>query len=346
MKHWHIKELSEQTKISVRMLRHYDKIGLLEPSYREPNGYRCYTAPDLAKLEQIIALKYFGFNLGTIKTMLEKHTDVYAHLQTQQLILKKEAEHFKQVYDCLTQVIDGLASSKSPDSQHLIKLIEEFTMTEGIREKLKASWAGKHLTSEQFEAYLHLYEQFPKEFAEKDKLIADINENRLGDPEGAEAERAIEKMHAIGKKMREHYVENMKLGVSMMESIRSGQLTSLELTTEGMHWLAKAGLAYWLKRWNGLYDKIVAHKQEKPEGKAGKTLAHAWRVLMTEYCSAGSKDFAMGILLWQELARQDDEIKKLKTLPTAQEMIQRCHIKILFDPDASAWIIQALDYHA
>ena len=41
MKVWHIKEISDLTKTSIRMLRHYDKIGLLVPSYREPNGYRC-----------------------------------------------------------------------------------------------------------------------------------------------------------------------------------------------------------------------------------------------------------------------------------------------------------------
>ena len=72
MKVWHIKEISELTKTSIRMSRHYDKIGLLEPSYRESNGYRCYTAPDLAKLQQIVALKYFGFNLSIIKNILQK----------------------------------------------------------------------------------------------------------------------------------------------------------------------------------------------------------------------------------------------------------------------------------
>jgi len=80
MTEWHIKEISDLTKTSIRMLRHYDKIGLLKPSYRSANGYRCYTAQDLAKLQQIIALRYFGFSLETVKTILQKHHNIYAHL--------------------------------------------------------------------------------------------------------------------------------------------------------------------------------------------------------------------------------------------------------------------------
>lgn len=96
MKKWHIKELSDLTNTSIRMLRHYDKIGLLTPSYREANGYRCYTAPDLAKLQQIVALKYFGLSLNTIKTILEKHTNIYAHLQAQQQVLKRKGFIYKK----------------------------------------------------------------------------------------------------------------------------------------------------------------------------------------------------------------------------------------------------------
>ena len=69
MAQWRIKEISDLTKISVRTLHHYDKIGLLKSSMRESNGYRWYSEGDLAKLQQIIALKFFGFSLGQIKTM-------------------------------------------------------------------------------------------------------------------------------------------------------------------------------------------------------------------------------------------------------------------------------------
>ena len=69
MAQWRIKEISDLTKISVRMLRHYDALGLLKPSMRTSSGYRLYSEADLATLQQINALKFFGFSLSQIKTM-------------------------------------------------------------------------------------------------------------------------------------------------------------------------------------------------------------------------------------------------------------------------------------
>ncbi|STX51758.1 transcriptional regulator [Legionella busanensis] len=91
----YIKEISELAQTSTRTLRHYDKIGLLKPSFREANGYRCYTKPDLAKLQQIIALNYFGFSLKIIKDILQKAHNIYTHLQAQQKVLKKQKEHLQ-----------------------------------------------------------------------------------------------------------------------------------------------------------------------------------------------------------------------------------------------------------
>ncbi|HBS48394.1 TPA: hypothetical protein DEO28_00235 [Candidatus Dependentiae bacterium] len=73
MAQWLIKEISDLTKVSVRMLHHYDKLGLLKPSVRASNNYRYYSEQDLAKLQQIIALKFFGFGLGQIKNILQKN---------------------------------------------------------------------------------------------------------------------------------------------------------------------------------------------------------------------------------------------------------------------------------
>src|SRR5665213_1876450 len=135
MTEWRIKEISDLTKTSIRMLRHYDKIGLLNPSYRSSNGYRCYTAQDLAKLQQIIALKYFGFSLGTINTILQKHHNIYAHLQAQQQVLKEQSVHLQQVNDALGDILKRLSPSETPNWNDLITLIERYRMTENLRDK-------------------------------------------------------------------------------------------------------------------------------------------------------------------------------------------------------------------
>jgi DNA-binding transcriptional MerR regulator/effector-binding domain-containing protein len=59
-------------RVSVRMLRHYDAIGLLRPAHVDPHsGYRYYVAAQLRVLNRVIALKDLGFTLQQVKSMLE-----------------------------------------------------------------------------------------------------------------------------------------------------------------------------------------------------------------------------------------------------------------------------------
>src|SRR5437762_5307744 len=59
-------------RVSVRMLRHYDAIGLLRPAHVDPaTGYRSYQAAQLAELNRIVALKDLGFTLEQVRAMLD-----------------------------------------------------------------------------------------------------------------------------------------------------------------------------------------------------------------------------------------------------------------------------------
>jgi DNA-binding transcriptional MerR regulator len=52
-----IGEFARHGRVSVRMLRHYDAIGLLRPASVDPDsGYRFYRAGQLAELNRIIYL--------------------------------------------------------------------------------------------------------------------------------------------------------------------------------------------------------------------------------------------------------------------------------------------------
>ena len=66
-----IGEFARHGRVSVRMLRHYDAIGLLRPaSVDADTGYRFYQAGQLAELNRIIALKDLGFTLGQVQAIL------------------------------------------------------------------------------------------------------------------------------------------------------------------------------------------------------------------------------------------------------------------------------------
>jgi DNA-binding transcriptional MerR regulator len=64
-------------RVSVRMLRHYDAIGLLRPAYvDEMTGYRSYDAEQLSRLNRIVALKELGFTLQQVQTILDDKVSV------------------------------------------------------------------------------------------------------------------------------------------------------------------------------------------------------------------------------------------------------------------------------
>ena len=66
-----IGEFSRLSRISVRMLRHYDEIGLLAPDTVDPEtGYRYYSEEQLAAASRITALREMDFSLAAIGEML------------------------------------------------------------------------------------------------------------------------------------------------------------------------------------------------------------------------------------------------------------------------------------
>jgi DNA-binding transcriptional MerR regulator len=67
-----IGDFARHGRVSVRMLRHYDAIGLLRPAHADPvTGYRSYEAGQLARLNRIVALKDLGFTLAQVRSILD-----------------------------------------------------------------------------------------------------------------------------------------------------------------------------------------------------------------------------------------------------------------------------------
>lgn len=64
-----IGELAKQTRVSVRSLRHYDEMGLLE-SRRQANGYREFDEGAVNRVRKIRALIKNGFNVEDIRPMV------------------------------------------------------------------------------------------------------------------------------------------------------------------------------------------------------------------------------------------------------------------------------------
>jgi DNA-binding transcriptional MerR regulator len=72
-----IGDFARHGRVSVRMLRHYDAIGLLRPAHVDPvTGYRSYEARQLSRLNRVVALKDLGFSLQQVQSILDDKVSV------------------------------------------------------------------------------------------------------------------------------------------------------------------------------------------------------------------------------------------------------------------------------
>jgi DNA-binding transcriptional MerR regulator len=68
-----IGDFSRLVQVSVRMLRHYDRLGLLRPIQVDADtGYRYYGVHQMARLNRILALKDLGLSLAQIADVLDQ----------------------------------------------------------------------------------------------------------------------------------------------------------------------------------------------------------------------------------------------------------------------------------
>lgn len=102
-----IGEFSKFCCISTRMLRHYDRIGLLHPAATDgQNGYRYYDSGQIAAFQRIEKLKRYGFSLAEIKRLL---TLTEAELNTQILLqyerVKNQTASLTETLTCMERDI-------------------------------------------------------------------------------------------------------------------------------------------------------------------------------------------------------------------------------------------------
>lgn len=101
-----IGEFSKLSRISIRMLRHYDEIGLLVPDNTDFfTSYRYYSESQLPIAGRITALKDMGFSLAVISEIMKTYDDSEALVrfleikQAEEIYHVKEAKHRLQLLE-------------------------------------------------------------------------------------------------------------------------------------------------------------------------------------------------------------------------------------------------------
>lgn len=126
---WRIGELARATRVTVRALHHYDRMGLLVPSARTAGGHRCYTGGDVRRLHMILALRGFGLSLRDIAATLAAGAEDQREILARQLAATEERiRQAEQVRASLRRLLDGMQ-----DTDQFVTLIEEMvTMSQPL----------------------------------------------------------------------------------------------------------------------------------------------------------------------------------------------------------------------
>lgn len=107
-----IGDFSKLSRISIRMLRHYDEIGLLKPfKVDEANGYRYYEEAQLLQAGRISGLKNMGFTLSVIGEIMEQYADSKAltrFLSIKRREMEEQQEQIRQKLCLLDNTIKWL----------------------------------------------------------------------------------------------------------------------------------------------------------------------------------------------------------------------------------------------
>tara|TARA_R110000868_G_scaffold36118_1_gene128586 strand:- start:95 stop:1042 length:948 start_codon:yes stop_codon:yes gene_type:complete len=279
MTQWYVKDLSNLTQISVQTLHHYDRIGLLVPSIRQPNGYRLYAEKDLLKLQQIIALKFFGFELAQIKMLLEGEVCLLDQLATQSQLLEQKANTLLEASHTLKDILSNCDHNKSIPWETIIQLIEVYRMTQ----KLENTWASKALSKDEFDDYVNFSNELPKRYTASEKkaceqewvdIIADVQANLASDP-GSEqgisiAERCLNWVVDL------YGVNRAALRMAIWQKgFKEGQAGDEHgLSPEGVEWLDKAMYAYHRDK----VIKILARVGVDPD----EVVADIWNKMLSD----------------------------------------------------------------
>ncbi|MFA1385208.1 MerR family transcriptional regulator [Legionella pneumophila] len=303
MKQWYAKELAKLAQVSVRTLHHYDKIGLLKPSLRQANNYRLYSEKDLLRLQQIIALKFFGFELSQIQKLLTRNDNAPDSLAMQSRFLREKAASLMEASAILDRISQDCSNNKSIPWKKVIELIEVYKMTQ----QLEDAWVKEIFTPDELKDYAKFETELKtnstpeqKEMFEKNwfHLVEEFKNSLHNDPNSETGIRLGKKLmdwvnSLYGKKYAHLRTKKFEKGFA-----EGRGLEEHGLTPEIVAWMDKAMDAYLKQRVYAILDNV---------GKISSSeLLQSWNQLMEEICGEqGDKKSAI-----TAIALEDEKISQ------------------------------------
>ena len=164
-----VKDVSEITGVSIRTLRYYDEIGLLNPTELTKAGYRLYDNKALEKLQEIMFFRELEIPLTDIKKIMDNpNYDKEQALLTQKSLLEQKRNRLNGIIELITDVMKGVntMSFEAFSNEEVQKMVNH--TLECMSKESLAEQAQKYGSMEKYKE--HLVAGFANEQAVADLL--------------------------------------------------------------------------------------------------------------------------------------------------------------------------------
>ena len=128
-----IGQASAASGVSERMIRHYEKIGLIAPAARRDSGYRDYEERDVHSLSFIGRARDLGFGIDEIGQLLALWQDSSrssADVKTLALARAAELKRKAQELDAMRRTLERLAANCHGDDRPDCPILDDLESSE------------------------------------------------------------------------------------------------------------------------------------------------------------------------------------------------------------------------
>jgi len=214
---YRVGEVATLTRVSIRTLHHYDRIGLLRPSAFSEAGYRLYGEEDLLRLQQILTLRYLGFPLKRIDELLARPDfDLVAAMRAHRLVLRDRIGELERIDGTLGELVRRREATGDWDWDLVTQVSAEVGRGLAQREETMEAY----YTPEQMKQFEEVRQSVPAEEIRAVEqgwavLLAEVRAARERglDPSSREARGLAERWGALTERTLKHYPPDLQVAI-------------------------------------------------------------------------------------------------------------------------------------
>lgn len=143
-----ISTLARTAGVTSRTLRHYDRIGLLQPAHVDESGRRFYERDQLRRLQRILVLRELGVRLDSIGEVLAGERAEIDVLRMQHRWLLAERDRLGRLADTVAATIEETQGGRRMSAEQMFAGFSDPRYGERLAEEARRRW-GKVATESQ-----------------------------------------------------------------------------------------------------------------------------------------------------------------------------------------------------